>query len=688
MRRSGRSDETEGAGQRAWLAVGILGACMLFAALTTLTALAVPPFTSADEAQHTSYAMDVGEGSLPVVATPVRARIPGMPGIHADCQVSAEQARAGVEAIRARLETGPRPDYGETVAPEAERANALPPCADIRDNRQLTYTANHPPLFYAVESIPLRIGIETDHPEAGFRAARAVNVAAGTAAIVAVAALVRVLLPNRPDLAVATAALTATVGMLVNASGQLYNDALALATTTAALVATLVLIRRGPSPARLILWCLALLAAASTRASGLLAACLLIPAAALGVALHRYPGRQRRNRPAPRQEPTEGVAALEMMMDPGPEAGTLDAAPASTTRVLLAADRNDRPDPIDPADGLEPVDSAAGGTETEAAPPLGRWRQIARGAAVLLAGTAVAAGGIGWFYLRNLRLYGDPTASDMIAMMFPTEEPDLSIAQILTSRDFWSEIYWGIHGRPELLDDGRWTPWIPWLIAWAAAIGLALALLRRLARWLTSRQQETPTAWPTTSQETAGDRGAARLRRPLAMALADWTTPSPDTPAHPRVEDAARWPSPLSALIAWTVVVLHVALAAATLVGYVAAGGAWFARYLLPAIPLAALLLAAALAAIPTARRGLPTVLATAALATTCALMLTRELAYKHDELARLTPVDRLRTALTMSGMDAPDPFLWSLAGAAAIGLILIAVALWPLSRTAVPRWP
>ncbi|ADP84083.1 hypothetical protein [Pseudofrankia inefficax] len=650
---------------RRWVALGVVGAGLVFAALAGLTALAMPPFTSGDEAQHTSYALDVASGTLPVLGTPVHAVLPGMPGIPADCRVTPEQARAGIEIARLGVNSrshgtgragpaavpgavpGATRDRGRTVktvsstvratpdllnpgratpgpgggsgsqgartsavpASTASRPTSLavqmsvdggmPACArgsrGIRGNTQMTYTANHPPLFYAIEAVPLKIGLEAGHPIAGFRAARLVNIGFGILALVAVAWLVRELLPGRPDLAVGAAAITGVIGMFVNTAGQVYNDALAVLTITLALAAVVVVLRRGPSTGRLVVLGAAVLAAASTRASGLLAAGLIVPTAGIAVALH---------------------------------AGLSRAVPP-----------RDVPSPPPPrADGTV-VDEQETGRSSERRGRLPVWRQVGRGAATTVAGVAVLVAGIGWFYRRNQSLYGDITGSGLIARMFPTSSSPMSIPQILRSEAFWSAIYRGSFGRVALIGEGPVLRPVPTLLLWVFAAGLLLAV----ARW-----------------------------------VARWSLPGLDS----------GWRSRTLAVVAWLLIALHVVVVTATLVGYVAAGGMWFARYLLPAIPIAALLLATALAALPFARRGLPTVLVVAGLGAFAAVMFTRELAFKYPVLARYHPARRLAAALVMSGVHSPAAVLWLLALCAGLGLGCLACSLWTLAGSAVPRWP
>jgi hypothetical protein len=67
-----------------------------------------------------------------------------------------------------------------------------------RPANRTIWTANHPPLYYLVAAVPLRLGVELGHPVAGIRAARLVNVAIGLAGLVLIVLLARELVPGRP----------------------------------------------------------------------------------------------------------------------------------------------------------------------------------------------------------------------------------------------------------------------------------------------------------------------------------------------------------------------------------------------------------------------------------------------------------------------------------------------------------
>ncbi|KJE23804.1 putative membrane protein (DUF2142) [Frankia torreyi] len=540
-----------GPAMRRWFVTGVAAAGLIFSSLGLLVAAVVPPFTGADEAQHTAYALELAHGSLPQLDTPVRARVPGMPGLPASCRASPAQARAAVDAHADGL-CGVRLGRGLS-------------------NFDLVYTANHPPLFYAVEAVPLRTGEASGHPLAGFRAARVVNVLLGVGVVVATAALCRGLLPRRPGVAVGAAAVIGTVGLVVVTSGQIYNDTLAMATVTGLLAVTVALARRGPSPR--ILAGLAVLgpAAAASRASGAVALAAVVPAVAAAVALHTRGSRARR-------------------------AGR----------------------------GL----AAAGG---------------------LLALTVAA---VGWFYLRNQRRYGDPTASERIADMFPLGGAHPSIWQVLRNGDLWWYVYRGFFGRPTLVTGHAEQVAVG--IAVVTGAGLAAAALRACAR----RRSTGGAPSPSAADPSGGSGGGGGSSNSGGGGG--------------------------GAVVGWLLVAGHCLLVVATLVGYVAAGGASFTRYLLPMAPVLAIGVAASCRALPLGRHGLPTLAVVAAMAACTLVLIGRELAWKRPALAPLALPDRLRAAWALGGPGSPRVGLAVLAAAAIVAAALLAAALGKLGDPAV----
>ncbi|CAI7975850.1 conserved membrane hypothetical protein [Frankia sp. Hr75.2] len=524
--------------RRRWLVLGVAGAGLLFGSVGLLTAFATAPFAGADEAQHTAYALEVADGRLPELDTAVRAAVPGMSGLPAGCRVPPEEARAAIDLREVAI---------------------LPACARRPgglSNFDLVYTANHPPLFYLLEAVPLGGGRAAGHPLAGFYGARLLNLAIGIGALVATAALARALLPTRPDLAVAAAAFTAVIGGFVAVAGQVYNDALAVTLITGATVATLTLARRGPSARTLVLLALLIPAAALSRASGALAAAVLVPAVGVAFVLGR---------------------------------GAPGWARAERARTLLL------------------------------------------GVAAAVATAALTVLVAGWFYLRNIRLYGDPTATGLIADMFPTGAEPRSVREVLTSGDFWWFVYRGFFGRQALLTGA--ARWMAVCVGLVTVVGLLAAAVR----------------------------AARNLRRDSGRGRCD----------------SGRWSTAVGVLC-WLVAIAQAVVAGTTLVGFVAAGGAPFTRYLLPALPLLAVALAGACSALPAARRGLPTSALVTALGITVVVMLGRELARRDPQLAGRNVLGRLHDALaaTAVGPDGALVLLSVLAVLGALGVSLIGLSM------------
>lgn len=393
-----------GGGPRRWLVLGVGGAALIALALALLMSVVAPPFSAGDENEHVSYALEVGHGRLPTLATQVRPEIPRM-----------------------------RHD-------------------DI-------YTANHPPLFYVLEAVPLLVGTRTGHPVLGLHLARALNALIGATGVVALAVLARVVVPRRPDVAVAAAALLAPVPLLVAVSGQVYNDALAVATSTGALAAAATVLLRGPSRGRLALLAGAALLATATRATGGEPAALAVLAAAVAVLVHATSSGWRR----------VGSAAT--------------AAAAVAVPVVL---------------------------------------------------------GVGWFFERNRRLYGDPTGSRQALRRFPDQRvPVLHSASSVT---FWLHQYTGMFGRAQFFSGTlRFT---------AYAVGAVLAVGALLA------------VGAVLSALLLGGRDGRRPRR---------------------------WP-PTKAVAVIALLAAHVLATGAIVLVYLSQGGIPYPRYLLAAVPVLALL--------------------------------------------------------------------------------------------------
>jgi hypothetical protein len=221
----------EGWEDRRAIGLGLAGVLLAFVVLAALHAVTVRPLLPADERSHTGYGLLVAQGKLPTLTTP--APLLRSPGV------------------------GPR-----------------------------IYTANHPPLYYALVAAPLRLGVVSGRPVLGFVAARLLTVLLGAAGIVAVAALALVLSPRRPQLALAAAAVGPLLPSFVHLSGLVHNDALGFTTATVTLAVAALVLVRGPNAWRLAALATAAAAAALTRASGLPFAALAVLAAGLAPLIH------------------------------------------------------------------------------------------------------------------------------------------------------------------------------------------------------------------------------------------------------------------------------------------------------------------------------------------------------------------------------------------------------------------
>jgi hypothetical protein len=409
-----------------WLGVG--GAILAFVMLAGLW-MSVPVYRPPDEASHVAYARELSHGRLPRIDT----------AISSGGDLRLTQELSGRDATHRTI-----------------------------------WTANHPPLYYALVAVPLRVGSDTGHPIRGVLAARLVSVGLSALGLIVLAYVVLQLVPGRPQLAVAATGLVALLPSFISISARVYNDSLAFLTATMALAAAVVFVVRGPSAARLAAVAAAASLAALTRASGLLVA---------GVA---------------------GVA------------------------VLVAVWR------------------AGGGS----AP-----RRLARAAVWTGAVGAAVAAATGWFYLRNLTLYGDITGSAALLDQFG-RAPKATIVELLTDPSFWRLQQRRLWDVTNLLPSTDPAPARHlWLLGLVPVAGLLLAGARRLAR---------PSA------------GGSRV-------------------------DPGR-------TMAFCLCVVLLGLLQLSQVQFVSAGGGGHVRYLFPGLVTVGVIAAAGLAALPGGRHGVPAV--------------------------------------------------------------------------------
>ena len=228
-----------GGGEReeAFRSLGIWSATLLALALSLTWALSVPAFWGVDETSHVAYAVAAAGGEWPTIntANPVH----DFPGL-AD-----------------------RIDYDISFG---------------RLGRLDIWTSNHPPLYFFVVGIPLRLGLLVDHAGAGLIVARVLTAVAGSAGVLAVAWVARALAPGRPRVEVIAAFCAALAPTLVHYAGQVYNDTLGFTLSTIGLAAGFAALRHGLTRRLLVIGTVSAGAGALTRSSGLAVAALAVAA--------------------------------------------------------------------------------------------------------------------------------------------------------------------------------------------------------------------------------------------------------------------------------------------------------------------------------------------------------------------------------------------------------------------------
>lgn len=377
--------------------------------LSLQVAVAMPPLEQVDERAHAAYAIALADGHLPTINT----MIPYAP----------QRYPALAEAL-----------VGNDLA-----------------HRQI-WTANHPPLYYAL-SVPLVwLGDALGHPGFTLLGMRVLNGLGMALSVLLIGLIARELVPRRPMVPILAAAFAVSCGAVTNTGGAIYNDGLASAAAFLALFVGLRIIRDGPSRRRLTVATAACVAAASLRSSGLVAVAMTCAA------------------------------------------------------VLAAVVLRDR--------------SRAG-----------LWRGLWLAAPV----GVVPALAIGWFYVRNIHLYGDPTASAALFAKFERIRNGTTLGQ-LTSRGFYQHFFGSLWTDGDL--SNHWG-----ILGWVLMAAIALGLILEGRRWLDRRASAALT--------------------------------SPTDPAGRAREIAA-----------WGLIGLYTALVTVSTASFIAGGGWIHARYAIPALPL------------------------------------------------------------------------------------------------------
>lgn len=209
------------------LLLGVLGFTM-----SLQFAIGVPALVNNDEQAHASYAIALSRGVLPTVDTadPLDpSRYPQVASIL----------------------------FGQDAA-----------------HREI-WTANHPPLYYAL-CVPLVwLGDAVGHPGVTLLGMRLVNALGYAASIVLVGLLAGELVPRRRVVPVLASAMLLACGAVPFDGGSIYNDGLGTATAFLTLLLGFRMIRTGVTRERVVWAAVAGVAAASTRSTGLVAVLIL-----------------------------------------------------------------------------------------------------------------------------------------------------------------------------------------------------------------------------------------------------------------------------------------------------------------------------------------------------------------------------------------------------------------------------
>ncbi|TQL68529.1 hypothetical protein FB381_2419 [Nocardioides albertanoniae] len=305
-----------------------------------------------DEGPNASYAIQLSEGHLPTIDTPVAHDLERYP------QITRGAAR------------------------------------EERPQHRLIWTANHPPLYYLLGVPSVVLADALDKPQVLTAGMRIVSALAYGALVFLVGLIAFEVTPRRPAMSMLAAAVTASPAVLAVAAGYIVNDSLAVAASSLTVLATLRILRLGVTRNRMIVMTVAGTLAASAKAPGVIT--VIMCGAALGL-------------------------------------------------TLLFRDRT--------------------------------LRGFLRAAGLTTIATAVPGLAIGWFYVRNIVLYGDPTASSALLERYDRVQVDTWF-EVMTAPRFWHGWY-----------DHLWVPfqlrgtglhWVIDTITIIALLGLMLGAVARL----------------------------------------------------------------------------------------------------------------------------------------------------------------------------------------------------------------
>lgn len=221
-----------------------LAAIVMFIGLAMLHAVSVPPLKPIDERSHFSYALELRDGNLPEIETPVREDIVGL---------------------------------------------------SRRKPRNTVWVANHPPLFYAMQAAVIgEVETKADLAEAFLRG-RMLSVAITALGLWFVFSCARELCRPESKLPVLVVAMTASIPQFTHVMAMIHNDTLAFLTTTVALYFAIITLERGFSARRYLGLLMFTALCVATRVSGLMTAVATLTALAIAGYRHASGGWLRKS---------------------------------------------------------------------------------------------------------------------------------------------------------------------------------------------------------------------------------------------------------------------------------------------------------------------------------------------------------------------------------------------------------
>lgn len=175
--------------------------------------------------------------------------------------------------------------------------------------RRDIWTAQQPPLHYALTGTADRVAGAALGPNAGLMASRLLTIALGLGGVVATGWLASLIVPSRPQVAVLASGIVALTPTVANYAGQVYADALVFTLCTAAFGLIAHMVRSGPSDRAVLALTTVWVALALTKSTG----AVTVAAGALAVAAGCLRGGRVGGEPACRRSLSTCTAVVGLL---------------------------------------------------------------------------------------------------------------------------------------------------------------------------------------------------------------------------------------------------------------------------------------------------------------------------------------------------------------------------------------